>query len=212
MIENIEVYKQNHIRITSGGKEIHIDPFQTDSATNSADLIFITHDHFDHFSVKDIGNTAKDGAVLIVPENMRAKAEAAAKYVKKIVTVKPNEAYTVDGIEFETVPAYNIGKPFHPKSAGWVGYILNIGGKRIYAAADTDATKEAEAVKCDIALVPVGGTYTMNAKQAAKLVNTIKPQIAVPVHYGGVVGKEKDGLEFQKAVDTNIKVVLKIKF
>ena len=143
---------------------------------------------------------------------MCKKAEAAREYVKKIVTVKPCGSYNVDGLEFETVPAYNVGKPFHPKSAGWVGYILKIDGKRIYVAGDTDATKEAMTVKCDIALVPVGGTYTMDAKQAAKLINTIKPEIAVPVHYGGVVGKEKDGIDFQKSVDKSIKVVLKIKF
>jgi L-ascorbate metabolism protein UlaG (beta-lactamase superfamily) len=212
MMDNIEVFKQNHIRIKSGEKEIHIDPFQTDTASNSADFILITHDHFDHFSVKDIENTAKDDTVLIVPENMCKKAEAAREYVKKTVTVKPDGSYNVDGLEFETVPAYNVGKPFHPKSAGWVGYILKIDGKRIYVAGDTDATKEAMAVNCDIALVPVGGTYTMDAKQAAKLINTIKPEIAVPVHYGGVVGKEKDGLDFQKSVDKSIKVVLKIKF
>ena len=212
MIENIEVFKQNHIKIKSGGKVIHIDPFQTEFASFDADFILITHDHFDHFSLKDIENTAKDDTVLIVPENMKNKAEAAGKCVKKIITVKPGEKYNVDGLEFETVPAYNIGKPFHPKSAGWVGYIIKTDGKRVYVAGDTDATEEAQAVKCDIALVPAGGTYTMNAKQAAKLVNTIKPEFAVPVHYGGVVGKEKDGTEFQKAVDGDIKVVLKIKF
>ena len=212
MINRIRVYKQNHVRIISEGREIHIDPFQTDEATNSADFILITHDHHDHFSVRDIERTAGKNTVLIVPENMRGKAEAAEKYVKKIETVAPGGSYDIDGLEFETVPAYNIGKPFHPKSAGWVGYIIKTEGKRIYVAGDTDATEEAVSVKCDIALVPVGGTYTMDPGQAAKLINTIKPEIAVPVHYGGVVGKEKDGIDFQKSVDESIKVVLKIKF
>ena len=210
MINRIRVFKQNHVRIISEGREIHVDPFQTDEAANSADFIFITHDHYDHFSVKDVERTANENTVLVVPENMRGKAEAAGKYVKKIVTVAPVGSYVIDGLEFETVPAYNIGKPFHPKSAGWVGYILKTEGKRIYVAGDTDATEEAMSVKCDIALVPVGGTYTMDAGQAAKLVNTIKPEFAVPVHYGGVVGRKKDGLEFQKAVDKDIQVVLKI--
>ena len=210
MINRIRVFKQNHVRIISEGREIHVDPFQTDEAANSADVIFITHDHYDHFSVKDVERTANQNTVLVVPENMRGKAEAAGKYVKKIVTVAPGGSYVIDGLEFETVPAYNIGKPFHPKSAGWVGYILKTEGKRIYVAGDTDATEEAMSVKCDIALVPVGGTYTMDAGQAAKLVNTIKPEFAVPVHYGGVVGRKKDGLDFQKAVDKDIQVVLKI--
>ena len=115
----------------------------------------------------------------------------------------------MNGIEFETVPAYNIGKPFHPKSAGWVGYIFKDGGTRIYVAGDTDATEEAANVKCDVALVPVGGTYTMNAKQAAELVNTIKPKVAIPVHYGGIVGSAKDGEKFASMLE-NVQCEIKI--
>lgn len=207
MTENITVFKQNHVMIVSGEKKIHIDPFQYECAPHDADLILITHDHFDHFSADDIRRVMRDDTVLIVPEPMRAKAEKIGKYA----TVKPGKAYDIYGLQFETVPAYNIGKPFHPKSAGWVGYILKLDGKRIYIAGDTDATDEAKAVKCDIALVPVGGTYTMNAKQAAEFVNIIKPQIAVPVHYGGVVGKKSDGLDFKKAVGKDTEVVIKIK-
>ncbi len=210
MTENIVVFKQNHVRIVFGGKTVHIDPFKTDSAPKDADFILITHDHFDHFSPEDIERTSSGSAVLIVPEKMIRKSKAAEKFVSKIVTVVPGKAYSVDGLEFETVPAYNVGKPFHPKSAGWVGYILNLGGKRVYIAGDTDATKEALAVRCDVALVPVGGTYTMNAREAAQLVNAIKPETAIPVHYGGVVGSKNDGAEFGKAVDPSVSVVLMI--
>lgn len=211
MTDKIEVFKQNHIRIITNGKEIHFDPFQTEYASKSADYIFITHDHYDHFSVTDIERTAKKETTLIAPESMRGKAAAAEKYVGRIIYVKPGGSYGIDGVEFETVPAYNVLKPFHPKSAGWVGYILKAEGKRIYVAGDTDATKEAAEVKCDIALVPVGGTYTMDPEQAAKLVNTIKPKVAIPVHYGGIVGRKKDGLDFKNAVDKGIEVILKIK-
>lgn len=131
--------------------------------------------------------------------------------VSKIVTVKPGVYREIDGLELETVPAYNILKPFHPKNAEWVGYILWIEGKRIYIAGDTDATKEAKAVKCDIALVPVGGTYTMDAKKAAELVNILRPSVAIPVHYGSVVGSPKDGEVFAEYVKDPIKVELKIK-
>ena len=131
--------------------------------------------------------------------------------VSKIVTVKPGVYREIDGRELETVPAYNILKPFHPKNAEWVGYILWIEGKRIYIAGDTDATKEAKAVKCDIALVPVGGTYTMDAKKAAELVNILRPSVAIPVHYGSVVGSPKDGEILAEYVKDPIKVELKIK-
>ena len=212
MIENIRVYKQNHICITSDNRIVHIDPFMTDSVYKNADFILITHDHYDHFSVKDIEKTAKSDTVLIVPETVRKKAAEAKNLVKKTVYVTPGNRYDIDGLEFETVPAYNIGKPFHPKSAGWVGYILKADGKRVYIAGDTDATEEAERVSCDIALVPIGGKYTMDAAQAAELVNTIKPEIAVPVHYGGIVGSRKDGIKFEKAVDSPVKVIFKISF
>ncbi|MBS7262527.1 MAG: MBL fold metallo-hydrolase [Eubacteriales bacterium] len=210
MTENIKVFKHNHIRVFINGKIVHIDPFMTDSAPKDADYILITHDHYDHFSVKDVERTANKTTIMIVPENMKKKAFEAEKHVGRIVTVKPDERYNVNGLEFETVPAYNIGKPFHPKDAGWVGYILHADGKRIYIAGDTDATEEARSVKCDIALVPVGGTYTMNAKEAAELVNTIRPEAAVPVHYGAIVGKKKDGEAFAGMVDGGIKAVIKI--
>ena len=212
IIDNIDVFKQNHIRIGCGGKEIHIDPFRSDNAPRNADYIFITHDHSDHFSPRDIECISNKETVLIVPERMYEKAAAVEDIVGKIAAVRPGEKYDIDGLEFETLPAYNIGKPFHPKNAGWVGYVLNIEGWRVYVAGDTDATEEARAVKCDIAFIPIGGTFTMNPKQAADFVNEIKPKIAVPVHYGSIVGKEKDGFEFEKRVDKAVKVVFKICF
>ena len=128
------------------------------------------------------------------------------------MTVKPGISAEIDDLKLETVPAYNIKKPFHPESAGWVGYILKDGGKRIYIAGDTDATKEAKAVKCDIALVPIGGTYTMDAKTAAELVNELHPETAIPVHYGTIVGKPSDGEVFAKHVKEPVKVEIKIRF
>ncbi len=143
---------------------------------------------------------------------MSGKAQEVAGLVKKIVTVKPGERQEIDGLELETVMSYNQLKPFHPKNAGWVGYILMIDGKRIYIAGDTDATKEAKAVKCDVALIPIGGTYTMDAKKAAELVNEICPEVAIPVHYGGIVGSPKDGEVFAANVKDPVKVELKIQF
>ena len=210
MTDKIEVFKQNHIKVTNGSKIVHIDPFMTDQTMNDADFILITHDHHDHFSVADIEKTAGSHTVLIVPDNIRDKASEAEKLVEKTVTVRPGESYNIDGLEFETVASYNIGKQFHLKAAGWVGYILKIEGKRIYIAGDTDATDEAKAVKCDIALVPAGGTYTMDAREAAGLINKIRPELAIPVHYGGIVGTKEDGRIFEKLVDDGIKVKLYI--
>ena len=132
--------------------------------------------------------------------------------VGKVCLVRPGMNQEIDGLKFETVPAYNLLKPFHPKSAGWVGYVLHVGGKRIYIAGDTDATKEAKAVRCDIALIPIGGTFTMDAKKAAEFVNDLQPEIAIPVHYGNLVGSVEDGEVFAKNVKDSIKVEFKIKF
>lgn len=212
MTGNIEVFIQNSIRIRSRVGVIYIDPFQMKEEPKDADFVLITHDHYDHFSPEDIGKVSKADTILVVPEKMAAKAREVSGMVGKIETVKPSIYREMGGLEFETVPAYNTLKPFHPKSAEWVGYILRIDGKRIYIAGDTDATKEAKAVKCDIALVPIGGTYTMDAKKAAELVNTIRPDVAIPVHYGNIVGKPGDGEVFAENIVDPIKVEFKIAF
>ena len=212
MTGNIEVFIQNSIRIRSRVGVIYIDPFQMKEEPKDADFVLITHDHYDHFSPEDIGKVSKADTILVVPEKMAAKAREVSGMVGKIETVKPSVYREMGGLEFETVPAYNTLKPFHPKSAEWVGYILRIDGKRIYIAGDTDATKEAKAVKCDIALVPIGGTYTMDAKKAAELINTIRPDVAIPVHYGHIVGKPGDGEVFAENVMAPIKVEFKIAF
>ena len=173
---------------------------------HDADYILITHDHYDHFSPEDIRKVAKADSILVVPEKMADKAQEAAGDVGKIETVKPGVYRELNGLEFETVPAYNLLKPFHPKSAEWVGYVLRIDGQRIYIAGDTDATKEAKAVKCEVALVTIGGTYTMDAEKAAELVNAIRPNVAIPVHYGSIVGKPTDGKVFAENVKDPIKV------
>lgn len=212
MINNIEVNTQNSIRVRSRVGAIYIDPLEIPDEKHDADFILITHDHYDHFSIEDIRKAANADTILVVPEKMAAKAREVSGMVGKIETVKPSVYREMGGLEFETVPAYNTLKPFHPKSAEWVGYILRIDGKRIYIAGDTDATKEAKAVKCDIALVPIGGTYTMDAKKAAELINTIRPDVAIPVHYGHIVGKPSDGEVFAENIMAPIKVEFKIAF
>ena len=200
----ISVNAQSSICV-KGEKTVWFDPFQIKKATHDADIIFITHDHFDHFSPEDIEKVKNENSVFVFPQSMKDIAEKQG-YGNKAVYVLPNEKYNVCGISFETVPAYNIGKPFHPKESGFAGYVIEINGKRIYVSGDTDATDEVKAVDCDVALLPVGGYYTMDYKQAAEAVNIMKPKKAIPTHYGEVVGKKTDGDEFKKLVDKNIEV------
>ena len=212
MTENIEVFTQSSIRIRDDGRTIYLDPFQMKTEPHDADYILITHDHYDHFSPEDIEKAAGKDTVLVVPEKMEDKAKEVSGLVKRIETVRPGLRREVDGLEFETVPAYNILKPFHPRNAEWVGYILPAGGKLVYVAGDTDATKEAKAVRCDIALVPIGGTYTMDARKAAELVDAIGPAVAIPTHYGSIVGTPSDGEAFAGYVKAPVRVELKLRF
>ena len=150
-----------------------------------------------------------EDTILIVPEGMKEKAEKETGSQFEIHTVIPGSSYEIGSLKFETVPAYNKLKPFHPKHAGWVGYILEVDGQRIYIAGDTDAVKEVKQVQCDVALVPVGGTYTMDAIQAAELVNAIRPKTAIPTHYGSIVGKKEDAAAFAEHVDDAITVEIR---
>lgn len=211
MTENITVFKHNSIKISTEVGAVYIDPFQIDEESHDAAFILITHDHYDHFSVKDIRKVAAKETVLVVPDSMEEKTGEVAEFVSRIETVTPGAAFNIDGLKLETVPMYNILKPFHPKKAGWVGYIITVNGQRIYIAGDIDLIKEARAVKCDVALVPVGGFYTMDATKAAKLVNEIKPSVAIPVHYGNLVGSTKDAEQFAELVKEPVKVEIKIR-
>ena len=130
---------------------------------------------------------------------------------ENIIPVEPNECEIFEDIKFETIPAYNINKPFHKKENGWVGYIIELKGIRYYIAGDTDITEENQKVQCDVAFVPVAGTYTMDYKEAAKLVNTIKPKVAIPIHYGDIVGTVGDAKKFIKLLDDDIRGEILIK-
>ena len=210
MLDNIEVLYHSSIRINKE-KIIYIDPFKIDRNFNDADIIFITHDHYDHYSEEDIDKVINENTTIIIPEELLTKLLKKGINKNAIITVEPNEKYMVQGIKFETIPAYNTNKTFHPKKNGWVGYIIIINGIRYYIAGDTDITEENKQVKCDVAFVPVGGTYTMDFKEAANLINEIKPKIAIPIHYGSVVGTEQDAIYFIRLLHPEIKGIILVK-
>lgn len=210
MLENIEVLCHSSIRIEKE-KTIYIDPFKIEKNYNDADLIFITHDHYDHYSEEDIDKVINENTTIIIPETLLTKLLKKGINRNSIIAVEPNKEYMAHGIKFETIPAYNTNKTFHPKENNWVGYIITINDVRYYIAGDTDITEENRKVRCDVAFVPVGGIYTMDFKEAAQLVNEIQPQIAVPIHYGSVVGTEQDADDFIKLLHSTIKGVILMK-
>lgn len=210
MLENVEVFCHSSILINKE-KNIYIDPFRITENYNNADIIMITHGHYDHYSEEAINKVKKENTIIVIPEDLKEKALEIGFKKENIIQVQPNKTYIIQDIKLETIPAYNINKQFHPKENKWVGYIIEIGRTRYYIAGDTDINEENKKVKCDVALVPIGGTYTMNPKEAAELINIIKPKIVIPTHYGEIVGDIKDSEEFIKFLNPEIKYKVLIK-
>jgi len=175
-------------------KVIYIDPYQLEAGEPKADIILITHDHFDHYSPDDVKKLLKPGTTVVSIAAVTKKVRGAA-----VETVKPGDKVTVQGIAIEAVPAYNVDKQFHPKSAGHVGFIVTVDGVRIYHAGDTDFIPEMKDFRVDIALLPVSGTYVMTAEEAVQAAGAIKPKLAIPMHYGAIVGGLSDAQRFAQA-------------
>ena len=206
---NIEVIAQNAIKInTNDGSCIYCDPFKLKKVSlNDADVIFITHSHFDHFSPDDIKMIKNNNTKIVVTKDLFKKAIQCGFSESNVLTVTPNNEYNFAGIRFNTIPAYNTNKDFHKREYEWVSYILNIDNEVIYIAGDTDITDEALNVKCDIACVPVGGTYTMTAEEAAKLIEHILPtKYAIPTHYQTIVGSVEDANRFKGILKDKVEV------
>lgn len=184
----------------SGDKVVYIDPWKLQGKNEEADIILITHDHYDHCSLSDIEKLKGKKTTVVAPP------DAAKKIAGDVRKVKPGDELTVKGIKIEAYPAYNLEKKFHPRANGWVGYVIEINGRRIYHAGDTDLIPEMEGIKADIALLPVGGTYTMDAMEAAEAANRIKPKLAVPMHFGAIVGSSKDAEEFKSLCQVPVEI------
>ena len=210
MLENVEVLYHSSVKIKDE-KVIYIDPFKINKSYNDADIIFITHDHYDHYSEEDIDKINKTNTTIVVPDELLTKLLKKGIKRELILVVEPEKEYLVQGVKFKTIPAYNTNKQFHPKENGWVGYIIESKGIKYYFAGDTDITTENKKVKCDVAFVPVGGTYTMDFKEAAQLVNEIKPKVAVPIHYGSIVGENQDATDFIKLLHPTTKGIILMK-
>lgn len=204
-IGNVELKWLGHAGfcILFENKRIYIDPYNM-SSQGEADLILITHSHYDHCSVQDIEKIAKDGTVVVLPADAQSKVTKINKKLEMQV-VEPGDSLGLSWVKIEIVPAYNVGKEFHPKSEGWMGYVVKLGNVVIYHAGDTDSIPEMQKLTGYgkkgnefIALLPVGGKYTMNAEEAAEAASVIKPTLAIPMHYGSVVGSLGDAEKFVK--------------
>lgn len=192
----------------NGTKTIYIDPYKIENQTNDADYIFCTHSHYDHFSPEDIKKIINEKTKLIIVESSR---EDALELVdeNRLLIVSPNNKYKIDDIEFETTYAYNENKMFHPKENNWVGYLINLDNTKYYIAGDTDNIKEIQNITCDVALIPIGGKFTMNYKEASELANKINSKVIIPTHYGTIIGTKEDAQKFKELVkEKDVKVLI----
>ncbi|MBS3094250.1 MBL fold metallo-hydrolase [Candidatus Pacearchaeota archaeon] len=195
--------------VIRNSKLIYIDPYNLKEGVEKADLIFITHNHYDHCSIADLQKIVKDGTRIIMPADCQSKITKFSIPVK-IDIIEPGKELSIGEIKVSAVHAYNINKPFHPKEEEGVGYIIKINGLLIYHAGDTDLIPEMNNLtgynqpnKKFIALLPIGGRFTMNPEEAAESAKIIKPYLAIPMHYGSIVGTDDDAKEFLELCEEN---------
>ena len=197
MLDRFTWFRQSSYQWKGDGLVVYIDPWGV-TTEDPADAIFITHAHYDHYSPEDIDKVRKDGTRIVAP------ADVAKELSGDVTPVGPGDAVEVVGVRADVVPAYNVAEErleMHPKANNWVGYIFSLGSNTYYHAGDTDHVPELEQVRADVAFLPIGGTYTMDPSEAAGLAKAIGPQVAVPMHYGFVVGAPSDADRFAKEAD-----------
>ncbi len=203
IVEQIDWLGHDSFRIDAGGLIVYIDPWKLGSDSPKADIILITHDHYDHCSPEDVAMIQKDDTEIVCCPDSEGKLSG------MIHTVAPGDKITVKGIPIEAVRAYNVDKKFHPKRNNWVGYIITVDGVRIYHAGDTDFIPEMKEINADIALLPVSGTYVMTAREAVEAAKVIGAKIYIPMHYGTIVGSDADAEYFRKNAPGKVLVLPK---
>lgn len=184
-------------------KIIYIDPWKIPAQAPKADIILVTHSHFDHLSRSDIDHLQKATTTII------GSSDCVSQLSGDVRSLEPGQELEIEGVKIKAVAAYNLTKAFHPRKNNWLGYLVTIDGVRIYDAGDTDFIPEMKELgEINIALLPVGGQYTMNAEEAARAANTIKADISIPMHYGaGVIGSQEDALRFKQLCQEEVRIL-----
>ncbi len=200
-MKEININTQSSIKIGN----IYFDPFKIEEESHDASIIFITHSHYDHFDLESIKKVKNNNTIIVIPDDDEIKSK-----LDNYREFLPNITYVINELIIDTIPSYNINKPFHPKDNNWLGYLITLDNETYYIMGDTDITEEAKNVKCDYLFIPIGGTYTMNYIEAAELTNIIKPKKVFPTHFGSIVGDKEDFNRFKELVNNEIEVINKL--
>jgi len=189
-------------KILHGNKKMYIDPYKLSNKYENivdADIVLITHNHFDHLSIEDLKNIINERTVIVSAQECLSQLKSLK--VKDLIGMDPRNNEKLDDLVVEAVPAYNVNKDFHPKADKKIGFIIEFGNDRIYHTGDSDIIPEMKDTNPTIVLIPVSGTYVMTAEEASKAVNElINPKIAIPMHYGTIVGNKEDAIRFSELV------------
>ena len=201
----IERISHDAFKISTPSVTIYIDPYNIPGSPRDGDIVICTHDHFDHCSIEDVEKVAKEDAVIVASINCEKKVK---KLKREARLLKPGDSTDVKGVKIVAIPAYNINKPYHPREYQGIGVVIELDGTRIYHAGDTDYIPEMKQLrgKIDIALLPVSGTYVMDADEAVKAALEIQPKIAVPMHWGAIVGSKSDAERFKEKLEGKVRV------
>ncbi len=184
-------------KLVRGNVTVYFDPWRLSGSPQDADLVLITHPHFDHLEPADLNKVLKPDTVIVTVQECADKLKEAGVSAS-VQVVKPGDKINVKGVLIEAVAAYNLGKVYHPKEKQWVGFVIELDGTRIYHAGDTDFIPEMKEIKTDVALLPVSGTYVMTADEAADAAKAISAKVIVPMHYGTIIGTEVDAKKLQE--------------
>lgn len=200
---DIGINARSSIRI-EGTKVIYFDPFKITKEKHDADIVFITHEHYDHFSPEDIRKISNEHTILLAPYSMKQLvSEEVENMVSEIKFVNPEnmeENLNIDSVLIKWVRAYNIDKPFHVRESGWIGYVVTLDGETYFVTGDTDANDDNVNVKCDVLFVPCGGKYTFDVDEAVEFTRKINPRRVIPTHYTDIAGESEIGKRFESAV------------
>ncbi|MBI2630017.1 MBL fold metallo-hydrolase [Candidatus Pacearchaeota archaeon] len=203
MVEGLEIEWTGHSGFfILDKKKIYIDPFQLVGEREKADIILVTHSHYDHCSIEDLRKIARDGTIIVAPADCQSKI---GKIKEKIdlKIMEPGQELVLGEVKIKAIPSYNVGKSFHTKADYWNGYLININGKKVYHSGDSDLIPEMNSLEgdVDIALLPVSGITTMNAQEAMRAAVLIRPKVVIPMHYGNIMGGREDSFKFLDLCD-----------